>query len=67
MKTLDEHNKEKTERHNELTGVPKRNGLGCPNCSNELFDTDPSRILLSAPPKKKIHCEGCGYSGYRIA
>ena len=44
---------------------PRLNGIACPKCGEELYDTN-SLILTSMPPKRNIHCE-CGYKGYRIA
>ena len=44
---------------------PKKNGLKCPNCEEELLDSD-KMVLYSSPLKKNVHCENCGYRGYRI-
>jgi hypothetical protein len=66
MKSLVEHNEERAKMYKNPSD-PKPNGLGCPNCSNELFDTNPDQTLMSYPPQKRIHCEGCGHTGYRIA
>lgn len=46
--------------------APRLNGVACPECGAELFDTEPSIVLLSYPPKKSIHCSACGYTGYRM-
>ncbi len=46
---------------------PCLNGIACPKCGNELYDTNPSFILTSYPPQYSVHCEHCHYSGYRIA
>ena len=46
---------------------PQRNGIECPQCKQELYDTDLLTVLTSYPPKKEIHCDNCGYKGYRIA
>jgi len=45
---------------------PKRNGIACPKCGEELYDSD-TMILTSYPAKKNIHCEACSYKGYRYA
>lgn len=45
---------------------PQLNGIACPNCGKELYDSD-YYILTSNPPKKNIHCEECGFKGYRLA
>ena len=66
MKTLDEHNAERIRYHG-LTSEPRPNGISCPNCGDELVDTQPMMTLTSNPPQKKIGCLKCNYSGYRIA
>jgi DNA-directed RNA polymerase subunit RPC12/RpoP len=69
MKTLEEHNKEQMVIFESLQKLPEphRNGIACPECGEELWDSTPMIILVSYPPKKKIHCPACGYCGYRIA
>lgn len=47
-------------------GTAKHNGISCPTCSSELYDSNPNITLTSNPPKKDIHCQ-CGYKGYRVA
>jgi hypothetical protein len=44
---------------------PRKNGIACPECGKELFDTDPGSILTSEPPQSAIHCK-CGFYGYRF-
>ena len=69
MKTLKEHNEERmgrfitAQRNNE----PNANGIGCPECDDELWDSNPMEILASNPPQKNVHCPKCGYRGYRLA
>ena len=67
LKTLTEHNAEYwsyyAARYNPQ---PERNGIGCPECGEELWDSNPMMTLTSNPPKKNVHCD-CGYTGYRIA
>ena len=69
MKTLDEHNQERWAEHDAARkmGEPHPNGIACPECNTELWDSSPLRVLTSNPPKKNIHCPGCKYSGYRLA
>jgi hypothetical protein len=66
LKTLEEHNKLFQEYYN-----PKmlKNGIACPECGEELVDSNPLETLMSFPPQKSIHCikDGCGYKGYRLA
>lgn len=44
---------------------PKLNGIACPECGAELYDSCPSATFLTNPPKTRIHCEGCDYAGFR--
>lgn len=73
MKTLDQHNAERWEAHLEAhqsmldSQKPHPNGIACPNCGKELWDSNPAITLTSYPAKKNVHCPSCGHSGYRIA
>lgn len=46
---------------------PLLNGIACPKCGEELYDSNPMITLASNPPQKNIHCSKCNYVGYRIA
>jgi DNA-directed RNA polymerase subunit RPC12/RpoP len=68
MKTLAEHNAER--RAILQAGAesrPRPNGIKCPDCGGELWDTNPQMTLTSDPPQKNVHCPDCGYQGYRVA
>ena len=66
LKTLGEHNAEYWSYHRAMyENRPQRNGIACPECGKELWDTNPMVTLTSMPPQKNIHCD-CGYKGYRI-
>ncbi len=68
MKTLKKHNEQREEEYwrvQKLLG-PHENGIACPKCGEELWDSN-SYILSSIPPKKDVHCPECGYKGYRVA
>jgi DNA-directed RNA polymerase subunit RPC12/RpoP len=68
MKTLEEHNSDRWEAYARLnSNDPRPNGIKCPKCGSELWDSTPSIILCSNPPQKDTHCPSCGYRGYRIA
>lgn len=69
MQTLDEFNAERREAYRiEREHVnPCPNGIECPKCETELWDSSPIKLLTSLPPKKNVHCPKCGYMGYRIA
>ena len=62
--SLSSFNENATSRHIP-TMAPQLNGIECPRCRKELFDTHPMVVLTSDPPKKSIHCSHCGYVGYR--
>lgn len=67
LKSLDEHNSSAwTTQTNMYSDDPRRNGIACPECGNELMDTNPMMTLTSHPAKKNVHCPKCEYKGYRI-
>jgi len=67
LKTLEEHNHQRYELNKRLnSGEPILNGIACPECGAELYDSDPCGTLLSYPPKKDVHCSKCDYKGYRV-
>ncbi len=67
MKTLEEFNNNRRSKHNyNYNNNPEKNGISCPECGKELYDSNPMATLTSDPPQKNIHCD-CGYTGYRIA
>ena len=68
MKTLAEHDAEKMEIFRSLEQLNRThvNGIACPNCGKELWDTNPTVLLTSYPPRKQISCIECGYAGTRL-
>ena len=65
-KKLKDFQKEQEERLWKYREVyPKPNGIACPECGAELYDSD-SVILTSYPPKRNINCSECEYTGTRI-
>jgi hypothetical protein len=69
MKTLDEHNKERRAIYGAIQNAmtrPHKNGIACPKCGAELYDSDPGITLTSNPPQKNVRCD-CGFTGYRVA
>lgn len=68
--SLEKHNSTSSTFQLGLIGQkPILNGIACPKCGEELFDTHPNVTLTSMPPQKNIGCsnEKCDYTGYRIA
>ncbi len=62
LKTLEEHNNAVLERANPTT---RGNGIECPNCKEELFDSSPNIALLSSPLQYQVHCIECNWKGTR--
>jgi len=68
LKDLNEHNSQASSMHWSMNdNNPRLNGIACPECGEELFDSNPMMTLTSMPPKKNVHCSKCDYVGYRIA
>ena len=68
MQSLDDFNKMMQRAYNGTNhGDPQLNGIACPDCGAELWDTHPNRRLASNPPQMDVHCLSCGYRGYRLA
>ena len=66
--SLDDHDKKALAKFQLLIdNGPCKNGIACPVCDEELYDTNPSITLVSFPPKKNIHCINCKYIGYRVS
>jgi hypothetical protein len=67
LKTLDEHNTQQRQyQMSMMDDTPRLNGIACPNCEEEMYDTNPNIILTSFPAQKNIHCENCKYTGCRV-
>lgn len=70
LKSLEEHNNISSTFHRGMMGQsPVYNGIACPNCGEELLDTQPNVTLSSMPLQKNVGCSSdkCDYTGYRIA
>lgn len=71
MKTLEEHNalqRAKWDSWHEMQRDVHRkpSGIQCPKCKVELR-MDMSVTLTSNPPKRRVFCENCDYSGAVLA
>ena len=67
MKSLKDFNNERREVwHTSSTNEPVGNDIECPECGEELFDSNPDLTLTSYPTQKNVHCDKCHYTGYRI-
>lgn len=68
LKTLDEHNAGALEgKTNWTIGTPVKNGIACPNCGAELFDSMPNIVIDLGRGKKYVHCGNCKFTGHRNA
>ena len=68
LKTLDEHNYNAASfQMSMIKDKPTPNGIECPNCGEELMDSQPNITLTTFPAKKNVNCSKCDYTGYRIA
>jgi len=66
LKPLEKHNAERANTYKK-SNDPHPNGIACPKCGKELWDSDPGTTLTSSPPQKNVHCPACKYVGYRVA
>ena len=64
LKSLEEHN-ESVQKRMEDINQPMPNGIACPKCGHELYDSTPMVVLTSNPSQYNVHCPVCGYTGYR--
>ena len=66
METLDEYNRRKLNQRQYFNAAsPHPNGIACPQCGAELWDSDACIILLSDPPQRNVRCPSCMHVGYR--
>ena len=65
LQNLDEVNGEAWINTASFISVPEKNGIACPECGEELCDTNPMIIYTTIPAMKDIHCDKCGYTGTR--
>lgn len=63
--TLEDFNSRIDKYYSENISDERPNGIACPICNMELFDSNPTKILLSLPPQVEVHCQACGCRGYR--
>jgi hypothetical protein len=67
LESLNDHNARVQRQWAWNTLVQSRpNGIACPECGEELMDTNPNEMLLTAPPQFRVHCPSCEYSGTRF-
>lgn len=68
LQALKSFNRLRQEEFNRVRS-PCRNGIACPECGVELYDSNSSPVKFSyeAPPKKKIYCANCDFWGHRLS
>jgi hypothetical protein len=66
LRTLEAANADAFQRRQD--GKPVPNGIACPKCGSELWDTRPNVTLTSYPAQKEVGCPNieCGYMGTRF-
>lgn len=64
LTSLEDYNKEQSEIYI-LINEPTKNGIACPECGKELYDTNNGIAYPTYPMQYPIHCE-CGWSGTKI-
>ncbi len=62
---LDQYNSLKAKQRAN-SDEPQPNGIECPQCGEEMYDSRPYQVLTSFPAKKNIHCKECGFEAYRL-
>jgi DNA-directed RNA polymerase subunit RPC12/RpoP len=62
LESLEDHNNRIVAK----SAVQKANGIACPKCGEELFDTNSGVVFTSMPAKYAIECHKCDYIGYRF-
>ena len=68
LKDLNEHNAQASRIQWAMTdNNPILNGIACPKCGKEMYDSNPMVTLTTMPAQKNVHCSKCDYVGYRIA
>ena len=65
LRSLEDAN-EHARRAYRLVTEPHANGIACPKCGAELWDSNPMVALTSYPPQAHVHCPACDYCGYRV-
>ena len=65
MESLESFNSRRRQEY-DFSATQRKNGIACPKCGSEMFDSNPMMTLTSNPPQKAVGCQ-CGYHGYRIA
>ena len=71
LQSLKDFNKKQSDTYKNIfeenDNAPRQNGIACPDCGAELFDSYPCVVLTSSPPQKNIRCIKCEFIGFRIA
>ena len=68
LKDLNEHNAQAWSNQFVMNdNSPILNGIACPKCGEEMYDSCPMITLKSNPSQKNVHCSKCDHVGYRIA
>jgi hypothetical protein len=69
MISLEQHNIKRWKYYKEQELIRYRsraNGIACPACGSELRDTRGNVHLTSIPPKIRVECGTCTFTGTRL-
>ena len=69
MKELKDFHDHNETRHREYMShfINLGTGIACPQCGDELQDTNPSTVTCSIPPQKAVHCNTCKFQSFIVA
>lgn len=69
MKTIAQHNAERSAAFEQAQKTKWDTGLLCPRCNDgtELKRFDPNAVLASMPPQIEVVCPNCKFRDYVLA
>ena len=67
LKSLKQYEMENARKFESLRINGKPNGIECPNCGEELCDSNCRCMFSTFPPQVDTICNSCGYTGSRTA
>jgi len=65
LKSLEAYNQERFEQYNGISH-PSHNGIACPKCGAELYDSNDGDVPKSYPPQRAVYCVKCDFRGLRF-
>jgi len=65
LKSIEEYNKERMTFFS--NNIEANTGIACPQCGDQLKESNPGMLLMSNPPRKSVRCDTCNYSSSILA